>query len=157
MATPPRRWSEADDRTLRDLHSQGRSLHSIAAEMNRGKDTISKYAGRAGLSFSRVGTEQATQASVADAKSRQARIRLDLLGDIEQARLRIARADSARDFQAIGQGFAAVMRAYTDFVRTLPEETGMDMAKSMLGRIYLAIAASVDQETPLNPTSGEPA
>ncbi len=147
----PRSWTEGDDQTLAALHGQGLGLNAIAKEMDRGNATVSRHATALGLSFDRSSTARATEAAVKDAKARQAKLKLDLLGDIEQARLRLGDIETMRDFQAFGQGLDAVVRAYANFVRTIPEDGGRDLAKSMLGRILLAIDASLVGTEPLNP------
>lgn len=67
-----RPWTPAEDTILRALHEAGRSLHSIAAEMGRSKDTISKKAAALGLTWDRSRTAAAAQAVVIDNKARRA-------------------------------------------------------------------------------------
>lgn len=69
-ARPP--WTPAEDTTLRALHESGRSLHSIAAEMSRSKDTISRKASALGLTWDRSRTAAAANAVVVDNKARRA-------------------------------------------------------------------------------------
>ena len=84
-ATPPR-WTDADTAELKALHGKGQSLHSIAKEMGRSKDTISRYAAKAGLSWDRTRTANAAAAKAIDAKDRRAALQIGLLEDA--ARLR---------------------------------------------------------------------
>lgn len=67
-----RPWTDADTARLRELHGQGKSLHQIAAEMDRSKSTISRHADRASLTWDRTSTATATQALVADNRARRA-------------------------------------------------------------------------------------
>lgn len=69
MATGP--WTPAEDTILRALHEAGRSLHAIAKEMGRSKDTISKKAAALGLTWDRTRTAAAAQAVVVDNKARR--------------------------------------------------------------------------------------
>lgn len=143
MATPPRSWTAEDDKTLAELHGQGLSLHAISKQMGRAKRTISDHAAKAGLSFDRAATERATAASVKDAKSRQAKLKLDILTELERARERFGQAVTPRDFQAVGQGFASGMRALADLARIAPDDGGLEHAQSVLGRILVAIELSL--------------
>lgn len=81
-----RRWTDKDSRTLRALHNEGRSLHSIAAEMGRSKQTVSKYASRMGLSWERGQTAAAAEAVHVDNRARRAALESALLDDAERLR-----------------------------------------------------------------------
>lgn len=72
-------WSDEESRRLRDLHADGRSLHSIAKEMGRSKQTISKWAKTLGLSWDRAETAKAAQAKHVDNKVRRAALEERLL------------------------------------------------------------------------------
>lgn len=67
----PRPWTDQDDATLADLHATGMSLHAIAAEMQRSKQTVNLYAKRQGLTFDRSKTAKATEARKVDAAARR--------------------------------------------------------------------------------------
>lgn len=69
MTTRP--WTPAEDTILRALHESGRSLHAIAKEMGRSKDTISRKAAALDLSWDRTRTAAAAQAVVVDNKARR--------------------------------------------------------------------------------------
>lgn len=146
-------WSDAEGRTLRELHAAGQSLGGIAKQMKRSRATISKRAADAGLSFDRRATEVATQAAKVDAKARQVTLEQDLLGDVEQARLRLSQVETPRDFQAIGQGFDAVVRAYANFKRTVPDDGGFGEARGFVDRILFALEFALLErdEVLLNP------
>lgn len=68
----PRPWAEQDAARLVELHAAGRSLHSIATDLGRSKDTISRKAAAAGLTWDRSKTAAAAQAVVVDNKARRA-------------------------------------------------------------------------------------
>jgi hypothetical protein len=150
MATPPRKWTDADDRTLAALHGEGLGLNEIAKKMGRANASVSRYAARAGLSFDRTATAKATNAAVVDAKARQVRLEHDLMSDVELVRQKVGEVETFRDMLAFGQGLDAAVRAYTNFKKSVPDDGGADLAKSMLGRILLAVEISlVGQDAPL--------
>ncbi len=150
--TAPRPWSQADDLKLRELHLAGMALHSIATEMRRGKQTVSRHAQDLGLSFSRTSTVAATEAAVLDAKSRRAALGLAMLGDLEEARKRIGESQSAREFQSAAQGMDALMRSYVNLLRTEPDDGGLGEARGMVGFILAAVKGSVDGVPRMNAT-----
>ncbi|WP_068160454.1 helix-turn-helix domain-containing protein [Rhodococcus phenolicus] len=77
-------WTDDESRRLRDLHADGRSLHSIAEEMGRSKRTISVWAGKLGLSWDRSGTAKAAQAKHVDNKARRAALEERLLVEADK-------------------------------------------------------------------------
>ena len=77
-------WSDDESRRLRDLHADGRSLHSIAKEMGRSKQTISKWAKSLGLSWDRAETAKAAQAKHVDNKARRAALEERLLVEADK-------------------------------------------------------------------------
>lgn len=72
-------WTDEESDRLRELHADGRSLHSIAEEMGRSKRTISVWAGKLGLSFDRSATAKAAQAKHIDNKARRVALEERLL------------------------------------------------------------------------------
>lgn len=70
----PNPWTAADDQRLTVLHGEGRSLHSIAAEMTRSKHTISRKAAALGLTWDRTATAKAAEAVVVDNRKRRGAI-----------------------------------------------------------------------------------
>lgn len=85
----PRPWTDDDTARLAQLHAEGKSLHAVAREMGRSKGTISKYADKAGLAWDRTATKTATEARVADARERRARLQVGLLEDAERLRAQL--------------------------------------------------------------------
>lgn len=69
---PPRRWTDQDSQALRRLHSEGRSLHSIAAELGWSKQTVSRHAADLGLAWDRAQTALAANAVRVDNQARRA-------------------------------------------------------------------------------------
>lgn len=82
-------WTADDDERLTALHGEGRSLHSIAAEMKRSKHTISTKAKKLGLSWDRGPTAKAAQAVVVDNRARRATITSRMLGRVEHLQDRL--------------------------------------------------------------------
>lgn len=91
MAEP---WTPDEDQTLTRLHGEGRSLHSIAADMGRSKSTVNKHAGRLGLSWDRTRTAQAAEAVHADNKARRVAIVARLYTQVEKELDRLEQAGS---------------------------------------------------------------
>ena len=96
MAATP--WTDADTARLAELHATGRSLHAIAADMDRAKSTIHRKAKDAGLSFDRDTVNAATDAKVADAKARRTALQLHLLEDAEKLRTQLWKKTLAFNF-----------------------------------------------------------
>lgn len=65
-------WTPEESVRLKGLHSQRRSLHSIAGEMGRSKETVKRHADRLNLSFDRTRTAKAAEAVHVDNKMRRA-------------------------------------------------------------------------------------
>lgn len=72
-------WTDEESTRLTELHAAGKSLHFIAGELGRSKETISRHSDRLGLSFSREKTAKAAEAVHIDNKARRARIEEQLL------------------------------------------------------------------------------
>lgn len=79
-------WRDDESDRLTELHDAGRSLHSIAEELGRSKQTIGRHAERLGLSFDRTQTAKAAEANHVDNKARRAAAETRLL-DIVNATL----------------------------------------------------------------------
>ncbi|TXK18454.1 hypothetical protein [Homoserinibacter sp. GY 40078] len=162
MTAPP--WTSKEDETLRRLHSEGASLHSIAKSLGRSNAAVSRRAKVLEVSFDRSKTEAATHAAVADAKARQMVLEQDLLGDVEQVRLKLSEVQTMRDFQAFGQGLDATVRAYANFKRTIPDDGGAGEARGIVGKILFALEITIlhEGDSPLlnpvgyaNPATGK--
>lgn len=85
----PRRWTEKDNVTLRAKHAENLSQGRIAKDMKRSEQTISVYAKKMGLKWTREPVIAATLAHVADAKARRIALELGLLKDAERLRSQI--------------------------------------------------------------------
>lgn len=72
-------WTDEESARLTELHGAGESLHFIAGEMQRSKDTVSRWAEKLGLSFSREKTAKAAEAVHVDNKAKRAAAESDLL------------------------------------------------------------------------------
>lgn len=80
--------TDAERERIRVLHARGLSCEQIAAGLGRAKGTISRQCKRLGLSFDRSQTKAATEAKVADAKSRRADAVKVLMDDFHRIRER---------------------------------------------------------------------
>lgn len=72
-------WTDEDSARLIAFHSAGASLHSIAADMGRSKQTISKWAKSLGLEWDRTSTAKAAEAVHVDNKARRVALEERLL------------------------------------------------------------------------------
>jgi Helix-turn-helix domain len=85
-ATPP--VTDAERERIRQLHARGLTCGQIAAELGRNKSTITRQCRALGLSFDRSQVKAATEAKVADAKSRRAEAVRVLMDDFHRIRER---------------------------------------------------------------------
>lgn len=77
-------WTDEESTRLTELHAAGKSLHFIAGDMERSKRTISVWAEKLGLSFSREKTAKAAEAVHVDNKARRALLESRLLTEAEK-------------------------------------------------------------------------
>lgn len=77
-------WSDEDSRRLTELHAEGKSLHFIAGEIGRSKQTVSRYAKSLGLEWDRATTAKAAEAVHVDNKARRAALEERLLIEAEK-------------------------------------------------------------------------
>lgn len=77
-------WTDEESARLTELHGAGESLHFIAGDMQRSKDTVSRWAEKLGLSFSREKTAKAAEAVHVDNKARRALLESRLLTEAEK-------------------------------------------------------------------------
>lgn len=107
--------------------------------------TVSNVAKQAGLTFDRQQTAVAAVAQATDAKARCQSFGARMLGDLEEARLRLAKEENARGFQAAAQRLDALARAYGNIAKIDgPDTTANDKAVSMLGRLQIDLEAVVE-------------
>lgn len=77
-------WTDEESTRLTELHAAGKSLHFIAGELGRSKETVSRWAEKLGLSFSREKTAKAAEAVHVDNKARRALLESRLLTEAEK-------------------------------------------------------------------------
>jgi transposase-like protein len=138
--------SDAKRQQVIDLAKTGRGRNEIAREVGVSGRTVSVIADKEGLSFDRSQTVQATEARKVDAKARRTTLSLDMLGDLETARLRIIEAATARDFQLTAQGLDALTRAYVNLQKLEPDDGGLGEARGLLGKFFAAVESVADLE-----------
>lgn len=147
--------SEEKHQDIINRCKDGQSRNSIAKAVKSSTKTVTKVAMEAGLTFDRKDTIIATEAAQADAKSRRASLGLALLTDLETARLRLIKTNTARDFQATAQGLDALTRAYTNLLKLEPNDDGLSEVQGMMGVLLAAVRTSVSDVPTLNPIGGE--
>lgn len=77
-------WSDEDSRRLTELHAEGKSLHFIAGEIGRSKQTVSRYAKSLGLEWDRATTAKAAEAVHIDNKARRVALEERLLVEAQK-------------------------------------------------------------------------
>ncbi|MBJ7481548.1 helix-turn-helix domain-containing protein [Rhodococcus sp. (in: high G+C Gram-positive bacteria)] len=77
-------WTDEESTRLTELHAAGKSLHFIAGELGRSKETVSRWASTLGVSFSREKTAKAAEAVHVDNKARRALLESRLLTEAEK-------------------------------------------------------------------------
>ena len=77
-------WTDEESTRLTELHAAGKSLHFIAGELGRSKETVSRWASTLGVSFSREKTARAAEAVHVDNKARRALLESRLLTEAEK-------------------------------------------------------------------------
>lgn len=74
-----RRFSQAEQQQLKNLHAEGLGLKAISRHMKRSASTINKWSKKLGLSYDRSGVEHAVKAHRADAAKLRTELCLRLL------------------------------------------------------------------------------
>ena len=77
-------WTDEESQRLSALHAEGKSLTSIANEMQRPKGTVSNWAKTLGLSFDRTSTAKAAEAVHIDNKARRIALEERLLREADK-------------------------------------------------------------------------
>lgn len=78
-----------DEAAVRRLHAEGKSRNDIARAIGRSPSTVSKLAGKLGLSFDREATAAATAAKSADLAARRVALAEALHEDAERLRAQL--------------------------------------------------------------------
>jgi hypothetical protein len=162
MAADP--WTDADTTRLRQLHSAGKSLHAIAAEMGRAKSTIHRKAKEAGLTFDRDTVAAATEAKMTDAKARRTALQLALLEDAEKLRTQLWEPCLAFNFGGKDNTYAEHhldKPTFTDQLKIMQatgvavdrslklaehDSDGAEQVRSLLGGIAEALGLGTDHD-----------
>lgn len=134
MAVNP--WTDAETAKLRELHAAGRSMHSIAAEMKRSKQTVSTHSVEIGLTWDRSKTAAATEARVIDFKARRTSIVARMYDDTEHVLTQLENGRNGKGWQSILKGTFGVEEARNlDFI---PSRDRRDMADVLTRNITTA-------------------
>jgi hypothetical protein len=127
-----------------DLAKLGRGRNEIARTVGCSPTTVTKVAKANKVNFDGSITATATSARAADAKARRTALGLDMLGDLEGARLRLEYAGTARDFQLTAQGIDALSRAYANLLKLDPGDGGMTEARGLMAGFFAAVGRASD-------------
>ena len=79
-------WTPKVDQQLADLHAKNLTLTACAHQMGRSSSAVSRRSKILNLMWDRSKTRVATQANIADNKSRRAAIEAGLLDDVQRLR-----------------------------------------------------------------------
>jgi len=127
-----------------DLAKLGRGRNEIARTVGCSPTTVTKVAKAHKVTFDGSITATATSARAADAKARRTALGLDMLGDLEDARLRLEHAGTARDFQLTAQGIDALSRAYTNLLKLDPGDGGLSEARGLMAGFFAAVSTAAE-------------
>lgn len=136
--------SDEKRQLILDLAKAGRGRNEIAKTVGCSGRTVSNIVKDAGMSFDRQDAIVATQARAADAKKRRIDLGADLLGDLEEARIRVGQTITAREFQQIAQGMDALMRAYVNLLKYEPDQDQMEVARGLLAGFFAAVQTTAE-------------
>jgi len=135
---------EAKRRSIVAMVEEGTGRNEIARSIGVAASTVSSVAKQAGLTFDRQQTAVAAVAQASDARARRQALGARMLGDLEEARLRLAKEPHARGFQAAAQGLDALARAYGNIAKIDGADVAAnDEAVSMLGKLQIDLQAVV--------------
>ncbi|GAA0638141.1 hypothetical protein GCM10010174_69980 [Kutzneria viridogrisea] len=125
--------TEQDRQRVRELHAQGLTRNEIGRAIGRSASTVSKLAKELGLTFDRSKTRAATEAKVADAKSRRAALALNLLGDAERIREQLWQPCRVYSFGGRDNVYSEEWHERPDFAAQLKilQATGVALDKVM--------------------------
>ncbi|SNS43483.1 GcrA cell cycle regulator [Micrococcales bacterium KH10] len=139
MAARP--WTPDEDQKLRNLHANEISVRRIAETLGRPRSTVASRIRRLGLKSTRTKTLAATQANMADAKSRRAKAALAELEILELSQTRALKTlRDAEPWQTVLRGEMGIEE---------PKDVGFvpprDMREESSARA--SMAATVDRLT----------
>lgn len=107
-------WSDEDSRRLTELHAEGKSLHFIAGEIGRSKQTVSRYAKSLGLEWDRATTAKAAEAVHIDNKAKRAKAESLFLDKTIETLEQL-------DQPALVYSFGGPMNEYNEHILTKPD------------------------------------
>lgn len=98
--------TDAERQQIANLHGAGESRNQIAKIVGRSTGVVSKVADQLGLKFDRSVTAAATEAVMADAKAKRAKLAAALLDDAERLRLQLFAPCTVHSFGGKDNTFA---------------------------------------------------
>lgn len=112
-------WTPQVDKQLADLHAKGLTLTACAKELGRSSSAVSRRSKVIGLLWDRSKTRVATEANLADNKSRRAAIEAGLLDDVQRLRGQMFAPCKAFNFGGKDNTYAEVALEQPTFVDQL--------------------------------------
>lgn len=122
----------------------GATRNGVARETGVSEGSVTNICTAAGVSFDRSQTEVAVKARVVDMRAARVGLASSMLEDVQVARQRMHSADDSRAFLDGAKAVAALASTHVRLVAVDKDDTsGTDAAKSMLGKLALALGATV--------------
>lgn len=134
---------ETRDEVLR-LAREGVARNEIARRTGVSTASVSRICSGEDVAFDREQTAAAVKARVVDLKAARLELATDLLDDVTAARGRLHIADSAKDFAEVAKAVHYLTGSHVRLAAVDKDDTsGVDAAKSMLGKLATAIGVAV--------------
>ncbi|MGV4889256.1 hypothetical protein ACSR0Z_22110 [Streptomyces viridosporus] len=122
----------------------------MAKQTGASPASVTRICATEGIDFDRSATEAAVKARVIDMKASRTGLAANLLDDMTIARQRMHSAEDNRQFLDGARALAALAGTHVRLVAVDKDDTsGVDAAKSMLGKLATAIGVAVaDDDEP---------
>ncbi|MFI8303691.1 hypothetical protein ACIF80_09600 [Streptomyces sp. NPDC085927] len=132
------------------LAREGVARNEIARRVEVSSASVTRIcAGEEGISFDRSATAVAVRARAVDLKAARLGLAGDLLEDVGEARARMHAGEDSRAFLDGARAVAALVGSHVRVAAVDKDDTsGVDTAKSMLGRLASALGAAVTEDGP---------
>lgn len=122
----------------------GATRNGVARDTGVSEGSVTKICADAGITFDRSQTEVAVRARSIDLRASRLNLATDLLDDVTLARGRMHAAEDARAFGDMAKAVHYLAGTHVRLVAVDKGDVpGLDAAKSMLGKLALAIGATV--------------
>lgn len=122
----------------------GATRNGVARETGVSEGSVTNICTEAGITFDRSQTEAAVKARVVDLRAGRVSLAGDLLDDVTAARARMLATDDARGFSDMAKAVHYLTGSHTRLAAFDKDDSpGLDAAKSMLGRLGVALGVAM--------------